>query len=312
VFRIVGMGTAPPGGPRPDPGAFLHAGYSWPEGMTTVNLAPASARKEGPALDLPIALALLQACGVLGSPSASPGPCASASSPSTARCGTSGGAPRCGRGRRRHKMRRPRAVPQRQAAAVEGCGSHTVDTLDEAVAHLRGTQRLPRVEAPDWTPVPPSLAAADEVRGQAVAVRAAMLAAVGVTICCSRGRGAEDAAARALARAAAARARGGARDLAHPQRRRPPRGSAGGGGLARARPFRAAPHDEPRGAPRRGSTLRQGGEPRAPRRPAPRRAGQFPRALPRGLRQPVEDGQIVLGRASGRERFPPSSCSSPP
>ncbi len=67
VFRIVGMGDgALREGRDRIRGAFLHGGYPWPEGMTTVNLAPASARKEGPALDLPIALALLQACGALG------------------------------------------------------------------------------------------------------------------------------------------------------------------------------------------------------------------------------------------------------
>src|SRR5262245_29830236 len=67
TFQIVGMGDgALREGRERIRGAFLHAGYPWPQGAVTVNLAPASARKEGPGLDLPITLALLQACGGLG------------------------------------------------------------------------------------------------------------------------------------------------------------------------------------------------------------------------------------------------------
>src|SRR5262245_32478131 len=69
TFRIVGMGDgALREGRERVRGALLHEGYPWPTGAVTVNLAPASARKEGPALDLPIALALLQAAGCLGRP----------------------------------------------------------------------------------------------------------------------------------------------------------------------------------------------------------------------------------------------------
>jgi len=34
----------------------------WPRGRTTINLAPADVRKEGPSFDLPIALGLVAAC----------------------------------------------------------------------------------------------------------------------------------------------------------------------------------------------------------------------------------------------------------
>src|SRR5687767_12485449 len=47
-------------------GAVVHGGWPWPFRPITVNLAPAAARKEGAALDLPIALALLGATGILG------------------------------------------------------------------------------------------------------------------------------------------------------------------------------------------------------------------------------------------------------
>ena len=43
--------------------AILNSAYNNPEGKTTVNLAPADLRKEGPSFDLPIALGILMASG---------------------------------------------------------------------------------------------------------------------------------------------------------------------------------------------------------------------------------------------------------
>ncbi len=42
--------------------AITNSLLSWPRGRTTINLAPADVRKEGPAFDLPIALGLVGAC----------------------------------------------------------------------------------------------------------------------------------------------------------------------------------------------------------------------------------------------------------
>ncbi len=39
--------------------AIQNSGYFWPEGRTTINLAPADVKKEGPSFDLPIALAMI-------------------------------------------------------------------------------------------------------------------------------------------------------------------------------------------------------------------------------------------------------------
>ena len=41
--------------------ALANSGYKFPMGKTTINLAPASVRKEGPSFDLPIAVAMLAA-----------------------------------------------------------------------------------------------------------------------------------------------------------------------------------------------------------------------------------------------------------
>jgi magnesium chelatase family protein len=42
--------------------AVANSGYFWPRGRTTVNLAPADIKKEGPSFDLPIALGMIAAC----------------------------------------------------------------------------------------------------------------------------------------------------------------------------------------------------------------------------------------------------------
>lgn len=39
--------------------AIANSGYHWPRGRTTINLAPADVKKEGPSFDLPIALAMI-------------------------------------------------------------------------------------------------------------------------------------------------------------------------------------------------------------------------------------------------------------
>jgi magnesium chelatase family protein len=39
--------------------AISNSGYYWPRGRTTVNLAPADNKKDGPSFDLPIALGMI-------------------------------------------------------------------------------------------------------------------------------------------------------------------------------------------------------------------------------------------------------------
>ena len=39
--------------------AIANSGYYWPRGRTTINLAPADTKKEGPSFDLPIALGMI-------------------------------------------------------------------------------------------------------------------------------------------------------------------------------------------------------------------------------------------------------------
>jgi len=48
--------------------AIANSGYHWPRGRTTVNLAPADIRKEGPSFDLPIAIGMVAAAQELDLP----------------------------------------------------------------------------------------------------------------------------------------------------------------------------------------------------------------------------------------------------
>ncbi len=48
--------------------AIKNSGFRFPPEKITINLAPADVKKEGPAFDLPIALGILAADGVLESP----------------------------------------------------------------------------------------------------------------------------------------------------------------------------------------------------------------------------------------------------
>src|ERR1035437_6176622 len=45
--------------------ALFNCGYGWPEGRLVINLAPADLKKEGNALELPIALGILGGCRVI-------------------------------------------------------------------------------------------------------------------------------------------------------------------------------------------------------------------------------------------------------
>ena len=122
--------------------AIVNSGYEFPSRRITVNLAPADLRKEGPAFDLPVALALLQATGqarAAGSPAA--GPVAAAGE-----LGLDGSVrPIAGALAIAESLRRRRtrgiAVPAQnaaEAALVAGLRVYPVRHLREAAAVLAG------------------------------------------------------------------------------------------------------------------------------------------------------------------------------
>jgi magnesium chelatase family protein len=313
VFRIVGLGDgAVREGRERIRGAVLHAGYPWPQGSVTVNLAPASARKEGPALDLPTALALLEAIGSLGQPQRLSRTLCVGELSLDGRVRAVRGALACAEAARRHGIEEALvpAANALEAAAVGGLCVRGVETLAQAVGHLRGTARVPPVPAASFAPVPAAGPGLAHVRGQGAAVRAAVLAAVGghnLLLTGAPGAG-KTLLARALRdllppltveeakEVSRVHSAAGLLDGAPPER----------GGLVASRPFRAPHHTTSLPG------LLGGGPVPRPGEVSLAHLGvlfldelaEYPRPTLEALRQPIEDGEIVLGRAAGRARFP--------
>ena len=305
-FRIVGLGDgAVREGRERIRGAFLHGGYAWPQGAVVVNLAPADARKEGPALDLPIALALLEAVGAVGKDACRRTLCLGEL--------TLDGLIRPARGAiaaaeaaRKNGIREALVCRRNLAevASVGGLAVRAVEDLAGAVAHLRGTVRVPASEAPPWTPAPPDGVALAHVRGQEFAARAARAAAAGghnLLLFGPPGAG-KTLLARATAGLLPALTASEALEVSRVH-------SAAGlldEGLVTRRPFRAPHHTTSLAG------LLGGGPVPRPGEVSLAHLGvlfldelaEFPRPILEGLRQPIEDGSISLGRAAGRATFP--------
>jgi magnesium chelatase family protein len=161
--------------------AIRNAGFEFPPHRVTVNLAPADLRKAGSSLDLPIALGILAASGVvrrrhipelviLGElaldggihPTRGALPIAA----SARRLGLSG-------------ILLPKANAV-EAAVVEGLGVFPVDSLVEAVEAINHPERaVQQVPPPPAAHAPAASADFEDVHGQALARRALEIAAAG-------------------------------------------------------------------------------------------------------------------------------------
>ena len=287
--------------------AIAAVGQRFPNRRVTVNLAPASLRKSGAGLDLPIAVAILAAAGL-------------APWDAMSGLGLVGELALDGR------IRSVRGVlPQVLALAQAGCtrivvptanGSEaalareakarTAGSLGEVLAWLHGAGELPRAEplfASESAPCEPDLAT---IRGQAHAKRALEIAAAG-----AHGlllRGAPGAGKTLLARALpgilpplrfeealeVARIRSVAGTL------------EADAALGFVRPFRAPHHSASRAG------LLGGGNPPQPGEATLAHRGvlfldelpEFERRCLESLRQVLEDGTIVLSRAQLRVALP--------
>ncbi|TML04223.1 MAG: ATP-binding protein [Actinobacteria bacterium] len=277
----------------------------WPGNKSTVNLAPAELKKEGSGFDLPIALALLAASGQVPrdrlAEHASYGELAL-----DGRLRRVGGVFAVAEGARRAGLERlVCALDACAEAALAGVEPVGVRHLAEAVAYLRG-----ELEPPEWVPSNgrarrPPLDLAD-VRGQERARRALELAAagrhnmlfggppgIGKTMLARRLPGIlpplDDDVALEVTRIHSV---AGLVDPEHP--------------LIGYPPFRAPHHSASTAAIVGGGPKLRPGEASLAHHGVllHDELAEFQRPALEALRQPLEDGEILVARAAGSVRFP--------
>jgi magnesium chelatase family protein len=306
VFHIVGLPDSALREGRERIQGAIRQTWRFPYGPITVNLAPADAKKEGPALDLPIALAILDAQGNLG-PDASLAPYLL-----VGELGLDGGL-RPVRGVLAAAEAARRAgltqaiVPcanAEEAAAVDGLTVYAAASLREALGHLTGQAPLEAAPAGRWRPQVRDGDPLAEVRGQPFAVQAARVAAAGchnLLLTGPPGAGKSLIARRLTALLP---------ELSYEEALEVSRiHSVAGllhGGLARSRPFRAPHHTTSLAGLVGGGAIPRPGEISLAHLGVLflDELAEFPRPCLEALRQPLEDGHLSLGRAAGRATFP--------
>jgi magnesium chelatase family protein len=281
------------------------AQLEWPGNKSTVNLAPAELKKEGSGFDLPIALALLAASGQIPrdrlSEHASCGELAL-----DGRLRRVGGVLGVAEGARRAGIERIVCAYDACAeAALAGVEPVGVRHLAEAVSYLRGESEPPEFSAGNGKPRRPSLDLAD-VRGQERARRALELAAagrhnllmggppgIGKTMLARRLPSIlpplEEEAALEVTRIHSV---AGLVDPEHP--------------LIGYPPFRAPHHSASTAAIVGGGPRLRPGEASLAHRGVLflDELAEFQRQALEALRQPLEDGEVLVARAAGSVRFP--------
>ena len=127
--------------------AVNNSGYRWPFGRTTINLAPADVKKEGPSFDLPIATALVAAEENIDLVGVEDAVLVGELALNGAVRAIRGALPIAVSARKQGKRRL--FVPEanaREAAFVEGIDVYGVKSLREVVEFLRGGPEAPKLQ----------------------------------------------------------------------------------------------------------------------------------------------------------------------
>lgn len=296
--------------------ALANTGYLFPNGRLVINLAPAHIRKEGPLYDLPIAVALLQATGVIRGHKPDDAP------PRLHRCMIAGELALDGRVRpirgviamadlARHEGLDAVIVPAENAAeaAVAGPVTYGVRTLAEVVGLLNGVLEIEPQSPPDLAsmlhaaPAPIDFA---EVRGQEAVKRAIVVAASGghnVIMLGPAGTG-KTMMARALPGVLPPMSAAEAIEITriHSAAGELPPGQ----GLVSTRPVRTPHHTASAASIVGGGIVPRPGEVSLATHGIlfMDELPEFPRSVLETLRQPLEDHFVTISRSRGTVRFP--------